>query len=188
MDGRPDRDLHPAAGGPPRALAVVLHPHPGMGGDRHHPLVVAVADGLAAAGVAALRLDLIDPDVTASAERLVEVTGEASGQLGVDRVVLVGYSWGSVVSAAAQPGGLVGRVLVAPPVGSMALAVPDALPLLALVPAHDQFGPPDVVRAALDGRAATTVEVVDGCDHFLAGAVSRIAARTVEWVAELQPA
>ena len=28
----------------------------------------------------------------------------------------------------------------------------------------------------------TTIETVEGCDHFLAGAVGRIASRAVEWL------
>ncbi len=42
-----------------------------MGGDRHHPLVVAVAEGLAATGITALRPDLDNPDISVSATALV---------------------------------------------------------------------------------------------------------------------
>lgn len=178
-----DRDLHLPEGRPPSALATVLHPHPAMGGDRHHPLMVAVADRLAAEGVAALRLDLSDPDVATSSEELTTAAEEACGELSVESVLLVGYSWGSIVSSLAQPAGLVGRVLVAPPVGNMDLARPDDLPLLALVPAHDQFGSPDAVRAALADAEDAVIEIIEGCDHFLAGAVDRIARRVAEWAA-----
>jgi alpha/beta superfamily hydrolase len=180
------RDLHPPDDGPATAAAVVLHPHPAMGGDRHHPLVVAVAEGLADAGVAALRIDLTDPDVATSARRLETVAAELLAQVGVDRLLLVGYSWGSVVAATAAPAGLVARVLVAPPVSMIDLAVPTvAAPSLVLVPAHDQYGGPDVVRAAMAGWPDTTIEDVDGCDHFLAGATASIAARAVSWVTGL---
>ena len=37
------RDLHLPTDGSTTAAAIVLHPHPAMGGDRHHPLVVALA-------------------------------------------------------------------------------------------------------------------------------------------------
>jgi hypothetical protein len=59
---------------------------------------------------------------------------------------------------------------------------PDGAPMLVQVPAHDQFAPADAVRAALAGGSATEIEVVEGCDHFLAGAVARIAGRLVGWV------
>jgi uncharacterized protein len=180
------RDLHRPIDGPATAAAVVLHPHPAMGGDRHHPLVLAVAEGLAAAGVAALRIDLTDPDVTRSARRLEEVAVALRGEVGVDRLILVGYSWGSLVTATAAPTALTARVLVAPPVSMVDLAEPTvAAPSLVLVPAHDQYGGPDAVRAAMAGWPDTTIEDVDGCDHFLAGATTRIATRAVGWVTGL---
>lgn len=40
------RDIHPPEAAPV-AAAAVIHPHPAMGGDGHHPLVVAIAVGLA---------------------------------------------------------------------------------------------------------------------------------------------
>src|SRR5688500_12428800 len=49
------RDFHLPSAGTATAVAIVLHPHPAMGGDRHHPLVLALADALSTAGVATLR-------------------------------------------------------------------------------------------------------------------------------------
>jgi alpha/beta superfamily hydrolase len=176
------RDLHLPVDGLAAAAAIVLHPHPAMGGDRHHPLVVAVSAGLASAGVAALRIDLTDPDVAVSALRLADIAADLLTEIGGDRLVLVGYSWGSLVAATAAPAGLTGRVLVAPPLSMVELPRPTAsVPSLVLVPAHDQYGSPDAVRAATAGWPDTTIEDIDGCDHFLAGAVARIAARAVAW-------
>jgi alpha/beta superfamily hydrolase len=178
-----DRDLHLPGDGRPGVAAVVLHPHPAMGGDRHHPLVVAVASGLADAGVAALRLDLADPDIPTSAKALSEEVEQLRADVGVERLVLIGYSWGSRVVAEVQPDGLAARVLIAPPVSHVDLPV-RAEPALVLVPAHDQYGPPDAVEAALVSWPAATIEVVDGCDHFLVGAIDRITDRTVAWLTE----
>lgn len=180
-----DRDLHLPVDRSATAAAVVLHPHPTMGGDRHHPLVVMVATGLAGSGVAALRIDLRDPDVPVSAAQLEGAAAELLAEVGVDHLVLVGYSWGSVVSATAAPAGLVARVLVAPPVSMIDVPAPtDGTPSLILVPAHDQYGGPDAVRAAMAGWPNTTIEDVDGCDHFLVGAIARVAARAVGWVTD----
>ena len=67
------RDLHlPASGAADGRAPSCCTPTRGMGGDRHHPLVVALAEGLSAAGVAALRLDLRDPSVPAAAEALAD--------------------------------------------------------------------------------------------------------------------
>jgi alpha/beta superfamily hydrolase len=178
----PGRDLHLPSGDAPTAAAVVLHPHPAMGGDRHHPLVASLAQGLAGAGLAALRVDLLDPDIPTSAAALATIAGELRDDLGIDRLLFVGYSWGSVVSALAPVEDVAARVLVAPPVAHVELPSRSE-PALVLVPAHDQYGPPDAVQAALSSWPAATVEVVDGCDHFLLGAVARITTRAVEWVA-----
>jgi len=176
-----DRDLHLPASGAPIAVAVVLHPHPAMGGDRHHPFVVALADGLAEAGVAALRVDLTDPSFPVGADALATIAKELRADVGVDRLFLVGYSWGSVVTALAAVDDVAARVLVAPPVAHVDLPTQSG-PTLVLVPAHDQYGPPDAVRAALSSWPDATVEVVEGCDHFLSGAIGRIAGRAVGWL------
>jgi uncharacterized protein len=179
-----DRDLHLPPGGAPVGAAVVLHPHPAMGGDRHHPLVVAVAEGLAADGVAALRVDLRDPDVRSSASRLEAVATDLVAEVDTYRLVLVGYSWGSAVSTLAAPVGLVARVLIAPPVALLGAPPPDGLPSLLLVPEHDQHGGREAVASVTGGWPDTTLEVVAGTDHFLGGAVRRIADRTVAWIAD----
>jgi alpha/beta superfamily hydrolase len=176
------RDLHLPSGAAPTAAAVVLHPHPAMGRDRHHPLVVAVAEGLAAAGVAALRVDLRDPDVTASAPALEDLAADLLADVDAERLFLVGYSWDSVVAALATPDGLAARVLVAPPVAMFDLPASGDVPALLLVPTHDQYGGPDVVRDAIGSACNATMEVVAGADHFLAGAISRIADRAVSWL------
>ncbi len=177
-----DRDLHPAAVAP-SAVAVVLHPHPAMGGDRHHPLVVEIASRLAERGVTALRLDLIDPDLETSAIVLTDAADALRAEVGVERVFLIGYSWGSVVSVLAAPDALAARVLIAPPVSMLAAPQSGDVPTLVLVPEHDQFGGPDPVRAAMRDWAGVTIEVVENADHFVAGAVTRIAGRAVDWLA-----
>ncbi|MGV3758867.1 MAG: hypothetical protein ACO1PW_04895, partial [Actinomycetota bacterium] len=172
MATAPDRDLHRPVDADPTAVAVVLHPHPGMGGDRHHPLVVAVCERLAGLGVAALRLDLHNPDPVAEVPHLTAAAVELAEGQGVERIGLVGYSWGSIVTAAASPPGLAARVLVAPPAAMLAIDPrEDERPTLVLVPAHDQYGPPDEAVRLLGDHPATTNEVVEGTDHFLAGAL-----------------
>lgn len=178
------RDVHVPAEGTPTAAAVVLHPHPGMGGDRHHPLVVAVAGRLATAGVVAWRVDLTDPDPDTSTPALEEVASGLLDEAGVDRLLLVGYSWGAAVTARAQPPGLVARVLIAPPASMLDAAPPATVPTLVLVPADDQFGPPDTIAELMADWSDTAVEVVEGADHFVVGAVDRIADRAVGWLAE----
>ncbi|MEY2468094.1 MAG: uncharacterized protein QOF21_792 [Actinomycetota bacterium] len=159
------------------AAAVVLHPHPSMGGDSSHPFVVDVAARLAARGVNAVTPDLRDPDVDTAAAALVGIAESSQS----DRLLLVGYSWGSVVTSHASPNDLVARVLVAPP-ASMQLGETSGVPTLVLVPEHDQFGGPEKTRAALEGQQRVTLEVVPGADHFLWGSIESIAQRCVDWL------
>jgi alpha/beta superfamily hydrolase len=152
-----------------------------MGGDRHHPLMIELAKGLAARGVATLRLDLRDPIVPASADSLAVTAAELRDDLAVDRLLLVGYSWGAAVVAHATAERLSARVLVAPPVTLVDFPSPSE-PALVLVPAHDQYSAPDAVETALASWPAATIETVDGCDHFLMGAIGRVTERTVAWL------
>jgi alpha/beta superfamily hydrolase len=177
-------DLHRPDGTTAIAAAVVVHPHPAMGGDRNHPLVVAIAEGLAQSGVVALRPDLTDPDTARSASRLEALASELVDQVGED-LVLVGYSWGSIVAAMVSAPRVVARALVAPPVAMTDLGPGDGVPTLVLVPAHDQYGGPAAVRAAVGGWDATEIDVVDGADHFLTGAVARVADQVVDWVSRV---
>ena len=161
--------------------AIVLHPHPSMGGDSSHPFVVDVAARLESLGATVVTPDLQDPDVATAATALNELCASLPG----DRRLLVGYSWGAVVSSHATPDGLVARVLVAPP-GSMQLGgAAEAIPTLVLVPENDQFGGPDATAAALEGRLLVAIEVVPGADHFLWGSIDSIAERCVDWAREV---
>jgi len=163
------------------AAGVVLHPHPSMGGDSSHPFVVDVAARLASRGVNVVTPDLRDPDVTVAAEQLRDVAESVQN----DRLLLVGYSWGSVVTSHASPHGLVARVLVAPP-ASMQLGGMSGVPTLVLVPEHDQFGDLDAMRAASAGEQRVTVESVPGADHFLWGSIEPISERCVDWLSAVE--
>ena len=173
----------------PWAVAVVTHPHPLMGGDMRNPVPAGLARALSAAGVDVLRFDF-------------RGTGESGGshddgfgeQHDVDAAIVraaaaglpvvgVGYSFGADVLLACDPSALAAVVAVAPPfrilhVGDLRdhRGTPATL---VLSPAHDQFCGPDRARSITQDWPATTVEAVEGADHFLAGAVQRVADRVV---------
>lgn len=175
---------------------VVAHPHPQYGGDRFHPVVDAIARRAAASGIAALRFDFrVDfddgrgerLDVIAAADRLrTELAHDAP-------LALAGYSFGAAMVLSATTGDApvdaAALALVAPPF-AMSVGPPTPGhdgPTLALAPERDQFGPPDAVRAVVDDwpdtiTAQTTVEVVEGADHFLMGAAADVGARVVDWL------
>ena len=56
-----------------------------------------------------------------------------------------------------------------------------------LVPALDQFSPPVAVAPIVADWADTTVEVIDGADHFLVGHAATAADRATAWLAALLP-
>jgi alpha/beta superfamily hydrolase len=159
------------------AAAVVLHPHPSMGGDSSHRFVVEVATRLEARGVRVATPDLRDPNVAEAAPSVDAI----ANALDAERVILVGYSWGSVVASHASPAGLAARVLVAPPV-SMGLGDLSAVPALVLAPENDQYGGPDATKAVLSAEPRVTIEVVPGADHFLWGSIGPIVGRIVDWL------
>jgi alpha/beta superfamily hydrolase len=168
----------------PRAAAVLCHPHPAYGGDRHNIVVDALFRALPAAGLAALRFDFRgagggeQDDVLAALDRLA---GDVPGV----PLWLVGYSFGADVALGVDDPRLAGWVAVAPPLRFGSPPVPaggDPRPVLVLVPEHDAYSPPDRIRPATDAWPAVTVEVVPMADHFLVGAAAGVAATVTAWL------
>jgi alpha/beta superfamily hydrolase len=167
------------------AGAVLLHPHPDFGGDRFNVVVEALWRALPAAGVAAVRFDFASSDLVAGTGDAADAVALLPADL---PLVVCGYSFGAGVATHVDAGDrLAGWVLVAPPL-AMVPAGPvgtDERPKLVLVPAHDQFCPPDALRPLVEGWTAATVEEVPSADHFLAGATAAVAARATAWVTAL---
>jgi hypothetical protein len=183
--------LHEPAG-VPRAAAVVCHPHPQYGGDMDNPIVVAVADALAGAGIAALRFDFGAYD--GGREEQCDV-GAAEAALATRVAVgtpcaIVGYSFGAWVGACAAVGlPRVRRVAaIGPPLAFFAdWSFADALrePLGVVVGDRDQYCPTDALdRLVASHRVRTTI--LAGADHFFAGFEARVARAVVDLVADLR--
>ena len=176
-----------------RAGAVVCHPHPAYGGDRHNAVVDALYRTLLAAGVAALRFDFrpLGPrtatregiaeraDIVAALHRLAAEIGQAVP------LFLVGYSFGADVALAVGDDLHAGWAAVAPPFRFSGPARPglgDRRPVLVLAPQHDQFAPPYWVGKATHSWPDVTVETVPMTDHLLAGATAQVAQTVTAWV------
>jgi len=168
-----------------RAAAVLLHPHPEFGGNRHNSVIDALFRALPAAGVTTVRFDFSSAEVGEATNEAVEALGQAS----TSPLVLVGYSFGADIAAGITDPRVAGWLLVAPPLRTVPLAAmaagPDRRPKRALVPEHDQFSPPARTRSLVDGWPETTIEVISGADHFLSGATDTVVVQTLKWLEEI---
>jgi alpha/beta superfamily hydrolase len=172
----------------PRAAAVLCHPHPLYGGDRHHPLLTGVAQRLAQHRVASIRFDFRgagDSEGTHGGgvdERLdVAAAVDAVALITDGPVWVIGYSFGAAVALSVVQTRVDGWVAVAPPLAMMASAMTNGAPLAAadhrpkhlVVPRHDQYSPPEAVEPMVAEWANTSLVVVESADHFLAGHLAR---------------
>ncbi len=182
----------------PWAAAVVCHPHPLYGGDRHSPVVEAVVRGLAAAGIAALRFDFRGVGSSEGTHgRGVDEVHDVIAALDLlaDRfrgvpLWLVGYSFGSVVALSVDDARAAGWIAIAPPLAAMGgrpAAADDPRPSHLIIAGHDQFSPPDATAPLTDGWVATAMEVLPTADHFLAGHLTDVAARVVGAITAARP-
>ncbi len=156
--------------------AVLVHPHPGLGGDRFNHVIDALYRGLPREGVTALRFDLTSPDPGRAGQETLSAISAAPSTT----VVPVGYSFGADIGLGIHEDRVAGWVAIAPPLrfGHFDSAGADPRPKLLLVPEHDQFTPPDVVREATGSWAATEIVIIEGADHFLLEGASRPARRS----------
>lgn len=169
-------DTNPAAN--PRASAVLLHPHPDMGGNRHNNVISALYEALPAAGVTAYRFDFESSDLTTARHQTIE---SISGMTAP--VVLVGYSFGGGIAATVEHPSLLGWYLIAPALSMVeSLIGADPRPKHVVSAEHDTFFTPAALTAATADWAATTHSTVTGADHFFGGIAHQVAAACAAWV------
>jgi alpha/beta superfamily hydrolase len=176
------------------AAVVLAHPHPLYGGSMRTGVPAALFEALPAAGVAALRFNFRGVEGSSGvhdhgvAERLdvaAAVDALASTARAVPLVVC-GWSFGADVSLCVVDPRIAGWCAVAPPLAVAPrddmLAAPDPRPKHLLVPEHDQYDPPARATATTADWVNTTIEVVPMADHFLAGALGRVAASVLTFL------
>lgn len=169
------------------AGAVVCHPHPAYGGDRHNMVVDALFRTLAEAGTTVVRFDFRPGADGASGEQhdVAAALDHLAGYVTPGRPLwLVGYSFGADVALSVDDDRVAGWVAVAPPLrfGAPRPAVGDARPVLLVAAEHDQFAPPEHVRAATAAWRDAEVTVVPSADHFLMGMAGEVADRALTWL------
>lgn len=184
------------------AAAVVCHPHPAFGGRMDNPLVVALADALAARGCSTVRFNFrglggSDGAPTGGAREHEDVAAAVAwaAARGAPRVALVGYSFGALVAARAIAEG-------APVCAFAAVGFPTTLlghdpervacveralgrstPWLFIGGDQDQFCELDRLRAWVAGRDRAELQILDGRGHFFTGAdEDEVCRRVAEFV------
>jgi alpha/beta superfamily hydrolase len=163
------------------STAVLFHPHPDMGGNRFNHVVESLYRALPAAGIGAARFDFTSSDMeVAVVEGRAALDATPAGPL-----VLVGYSFGSMVASRLLDDRAVGWFLIAPPIDHVDPRIGgDPRPKVLAVPEHD-FSPPTRVAAVAATWTATDVRVVPGADHFLAGAMPGVVDQVIDWIRAL---
>lgn len=169
--------------------AVVLcHPHPRYGGDRMNPVIDALFHRLHADGFHVLRFDFRRDaggsgavggerehlDVVAAIDLLAE-------RFAGEEIHVVGYSFGAAVGLTVDDRRVSSCVGVAPPLSMMPVAAPG-LAALVVVPAHDQFCPPDVAAPIVATWPRARMEVIEMGDHFLTGRSQAVAETVSRWL------
>lgn len=181
-----DLAIHPGA----EVAAVLCHPHPLYGGDRHSPVVDTVFRALDGAGVMTLRFDFRgagDSEGTHGEgvdERLdVAAAIDLLGTCTDAPVWVVGYSFGAAVGLDIVHTRVHGWVAIAPPLAMMPgerLAGADHRPKYLVLAGHDQFGAPESVAAITTDWANITTAVLATADHFFAGHLAAVAQQVLD--------
>ncbi len=168
--------------GEPAGGLVVTHPHPLYGGSMLNNVVEALVQAGAEAGWSTLRFNFRGVGRSSGgfdhgrgeAEDLLAGLDHLSG-LGLDRLVVAGYSFGAWVAAAADFGRrpVIDQIWVAPPVGMLAIdpAGVALAPGLIIHGGRDAFCPPDQLAALVEGFGPRQPVLVgiDEADHFFLG-------------------
>jgi alpha/beta superfamily hydrolase len=185
----------------PAAGVVVCHPHPLYGGDMDSPVVLAVVEACAEAGLATLRFNFRgvggstgawddgrgeQEDVRAAVRTLRQrLPPERS------RVALAGYSFGAAMAAAVADSGerLDGLALIAPPlaVHPGVLRAPSGVdgPVLVAAGSDDHYCPAEGLATFARALPAATVTVIDGADHFFLTGLPQLSAALSAWAGTL---
>jgi uncharacterized protein len=181
----------------PWAAVVLAHPHPQFGGNMRSIVTGSLFEALPAAGVAALRFNFRGVEGSEGAHE--DGVGERRDVVaGIDALapiteglplVLSGWSFGADTSLAVGDERVAGWAPVAPPLRIVdpadMVAATDPRPKGVVLARHDQFRDPAEAATIVAGWPATTVEVVEGADHFFVGRTEKVAEIVLGWLKAL---
>lgn len=179
-----------------RAVVVITHPHPTMGGDMHTPVPNGFFRAVEQSDLeaAALRFNFRgvgrstgthDNGVAEQLDVIAAISHAGDALPGVP-IILAGWSFGADISLTVGDDRVVGWFLAAPPlrvVDPSAMAAQHSpAPKVLAIGAHDQFISPDDALETTAGWQNTTIDVVDGADHFFGPTLPDLVSRFVAFV------
>ncbi len=173
--------------------AVVCHPHPMYGGNRHDGVVGTICRSLVDSGRRVLRFDFRGAGGSSGSH------GGGLGELddlkaAIDSLdvaqadlIIAGYSFGADIALNLCPAEAVGWLAIAPPLSvfDTFAAAHDPRPKQLVAGAHDQFRSAAELSDTVRQWTATSVHTVDTTDHFFQGAHPRIAEVTQSFSSQL---
>jgi alpha/beta superfamily hydrolase len=163
----------------PWAGAVLLHPHPDMGGDRYNNVVDALYRLLPTEGINALRFDFTSSDL----DDAVTDTMSALDRITIAPCFLVAYSFGGGVAATIDDERIAGWYLIAPALTMFEPAIGDDPRPKAIVAAeHDRFFSPARLEMASEDWTETEHSTIAGTDHMFVGQTDLLAKQCVDWI------
>jgi alpha/beta superfamily hydrolase len=187
-----------------RAVVVICHPHPEMGGTMNAPLLLALRDDLVARGWAVLRFNFrgngsseggfgMGTDEVADAQAAVATARDRAPGT---PLALVGWSFGGAVAirAAEMDDSLVGCAAVAPSVKAKAgvtAGLPPAddldlgVPLLFVCGGNDNVVSPEDCKTWIDAVPAGRYVEISGANHFFWGRYDRLCSAVGDWLDDL---
>ncbi len=198
------KEPHVEAGGPPRGVALVLHPHPLHGGTMHNKVVFRAARGLNDAGLVTLRINFRGVGQSTGEHGHARGGEQEDARLALDYlsekypslpVTVAGFSFGARVGL--EVGTLDARVSrlvgIGTPVGmeerdyDFSFLLQCRKPLLLVHGEHDEFASPDKVlelARRLPPEAKARVHVIPGAGHFFDDQLEELRRVIAEWAGE----
>ncbi len=187
----------------PKAVVVLCHPHPKMGGTMNAPLLAALRDHLVSEDWAVVRFNFrgIGASQGTSSTGIEEVS-DAQGAIAYARdrleelpLAIAGWSFGAAVAvrAAALDDSLAGCIAIAPAVAAEpgvtdGLPAPDEIeidvPLLVACGANDEVVRPEECRLWAEAAFAEHI-VLKGANHFFWGNYEQLAVKIARWLDEV---